>query len=76
MPVDNSVLGESVRQNEPVIRQVLIQRGPTTPDTDAFQRKLYVLRKQAHHELWDKNQDVWEDFYIVSMSTRTMRRRR
>ena len=72
VPVDNSVLGESVRQNEPVIRQVLIQRGPTTPDTDAFQRKLYVLRKQAHHELWDKNQDVWEDFYIVSMSARTI----
>ncbi len=72
VPVDNSVLGESVRQNEPIIRQVLIQRGPTTPDTDAFQRKLYVLRKQAHHELWDKNQDVWEDFYIVSMSARTI----
>ncbi len=72
VPVDNSVLGESVRENEPVIRQVIIQRGPTTPDTDAFQRKLYVLRKQAHHELWDKNQEVWEDFYIVSMSARTI----
>ncbi len=72
VPVDNSVLGESVKQNEPVIRQVLIQRGPNTPDTEAFQRKLYVLRKQAHHELWDKNQDVWEDFYIVSMSARTI----
>ena len=72
VPVDNSVLGESVKENEPVIRQVLIQRGPETPDTDAFQRKLYVIRKQAHHALWDKNATAWSDFYIVSMSARTM----
>ena len=35
VPVDNSVLGESVKENEPIIRQVLIQRGPETSDTDA-----------------------------------------
>ena len=72
VPVDNSVLGESVKENEPIIRQVLIQRGPETPDTDAFQRKLYVIRKQAHHALWDKNATAWRDFYVVSMSARTM----
>jgi len=72
VPVDNSVLGESVNDNEPIIRQVLIQRGPETPDTDAFQRKLYVIRKQAHHALWDKNATAWQDFYVVSMSARTM----
>ena len=72
VPVDNSVLGESVKENEPVVRQVLIQRGPETPDTDAFQRKLYVIRKQAHHALWDKNATAWRDFYVVSMSARTM----
>ncbi|PPR62436.1 MAG: Ferredoxin-dependent glutamate synthase 1, partial [Alphaproteobacteria bacterium MarineAlpha4_Bin2] len=72
VPVDNSVLGKSVKENEPVIRQVLIQRGPDTPDTVAFQRKLYVLRKQAHHALWDKNATAWEDFYIVSLSAQTI----
>ncbi|MEQ9449563.1 MAG: hypothetical protein RLN70_11775, partial [Rhodospirillaceae bacterium] len=41
VPTDNSVLGESVKPNEPVIRQVLIQRGPDTADNAAFERKLY-----------------------------------
>lgn len=72
VPVDNRVLGESVKEAEPIIRQVLIQRGPETPDSEAFQRKLYVIRKQAHHALWDKNATAWRDFYVVSMSTHTM----
>ena len=72
VPVDDSVLGGSVKENQPIIRQVLIQRGPDSPDTDAFQRKLYVIRKQAHHALWDLNLKAWEDFYIVSMSARTI----
>ena len=72
VPVDNTVLGESVKENEPIIRQVLIQRGPETLDSNAFQRKLYVIRKQAHHALWDKHATAWQDFYIVSMSARTM----
>jgi len=72
VPTDNSVLGESVKPNEPVIRQVLIQRGPDTPDQDAFERKLYVIRKQAHHALWDKDEGSWQDFYFPSMSSRTI----
>ena len=72
VPVDDSVLGYSVKANRPTIRQVFIQRGPDTPDTDAFQRKLYVVRKQAHHALWDQNLRAYEDFYIVTMSARTI----
>ena len=29
-------------------------------------------RKQAHHALWDKNATAWQDFYVVSMSARTI----
>ncbi|MCF3627631.1 glutamate synthase large subunit [Thalassospiraceae bacterium LMO-SO8] len=72
VPTDNSVLGESVKPNEPVIKQVLIQRGPTTPDNAAFERKLYVIRKQAHHALWDKDEGSWQDFYFPSMSSATI----
>ena len=72
VPTDNSVLGESVKPNEPVIRQVLIQRGPETPDNAAFERKLYVIRKQAHHALWDKDEGSWQDFYFPSLSSATI----
>ena len=47
VPVDSSVLGESVKPNEPRIRQVFIARGPGCADVDAFERKLLVIRKVA-----------------------------
>jgi len=72
VPVDNSVLGESVKPNEPIIKQVLIGRGPDTPDTDAFDRKLYVIRKQSHHVIWDADDAAWKDFYMPSLSSRTI----
>ena len=72
VPTDNSVLGESVKPNEPVMKQVLIGRGPGTKDTAAFERKLYVIRKQAHHALWDKDEGAWQDFYFASLSSRTI----
>jgi glutamate synthase domain-containing protein 1 len=36
VPVDSSGLGESVKPTEPVIRLVLVGRGPTTAAGDAF----------------------------------------
>jgi len=72
VPVDNSVLGETVKPNEPVIRQILIGKGADTGDTDAFERKLYVIRKQAHHAIWDYDQEAWKDFYVPSLSVRTI----
>ena len=48
VPVDSSVLGESIRPVEPVIRQVFVARGANCADVDAFERKLFVIRKQTH----------------------------
>src|SRR5487761_2050810 len=42
VPVDSSILGESVRLVEPVVRQVFIACGANCVDTDAFERKLFV----------------------------------
>ena len=73
VPVDNSCLGESVKADEPVIRQIFIKRGADTPDEAAFERKLFVIRKQVHHTIWDEVADgTHADFYIPSMSTRTI----
>ncbi len=72
VPVDNSYLGDSVRPIEPVIRQVFIGRGDNCPDTDAFERKLYVIRKQAHHLVWDADIEDIGHFYITSLSARTI----
>jgi len=72
VPVDNVVLGESVIENAPLIKQFFVHKGSNCNDEKSFQRKLYVIRKQAHSSLYTKELDDWDDFYIVSLSTRTI----
>ncbi|HID44750.1 MAG TPA: glutamate synthase subunit alpha, partial [Chromatiaceae bacterium] len=72
VPVNNADLGESVLPTEPLIRQVFIGRGDTTPDQGAFERKLFVLRKQAENEIRDGDISGKDDFYFTSMSSRTI----
>ena len=71
VPTDNSGLGESVKLVEPVIRQIFLARGQATPDRNAFERKLFVLRKRAEHAVAQKGIDrKW--FYLPSLSSRTL----
>jgi glutamate synthase (NADPH/NADH) large chain len=74
VPRDSSCLGESVAPGEPFIRQVFIARGAGCPDQDAFERKLYVIRKQAHHAVWktELTDAGAQRFYFVSLSSRTL----
>jgi len=72
LPVDNSCLGESVKPIEPVIRQIFIGRGKDCADADAFERKLFVIRKRTHHALWDFDIEEKNQFYMPSLSTRTI----
>ncbi|KAA3629801.1 MAG: glutamate synthase large subunit [Proteobacteria bacterium] len=74
VPVDSSCLGESVKPIEPVIRQVFVGRGDNCVDADAFERKLFVIRKQAHHKVWDRTSaDISNSaFYMPSLSARTI----
>ncbi len=71
VPVDNSGLGESVKVCEPVIRQVFIGRGSSCSDQDAFERKLFVIRKQIENEIRENCADC-SGFYIPSMSSRVL----
>jgi glutamate synthase domain-containing protein 1 len=72
VPVDNSDLGESVKALEPVIRQVFIRRGPGVTVTDALERKLYVIRKASGHAIQALNLAHGKEFYVASMSARTV----
>jgi glutamate synthase domain-containing protein 1 len=49
VPTDNTGLGESVKAVEPVIRQVFIDCSESNPAGNAFERKLFVIRKQIAH---------------------------
>jgi glutamate synthase (NADPH/NADH) large chain len=74
VPVDSSCLGESVKPIEPVIRQVFIGRGDNIVDAAHFERKLFVIRKQAHIQLGRRAPYLLErgEFYITTMSARTV----
>ena len=72
VPVDNRDLGASVRPSEPAIRQVFVRRGAACPDQDAFERKLFVIRKAADNYIRESQLDDKEFYYVNSMSSRTI----
>ena len=49
----NHELGESVKSTEPDMYQVFIKRGKNAKDPEAFERKLYVIRKYAERLIRD-----------------------
>ena len=72
VPVDRSGLGESVKESEPVVRQVFIGRGANCADADAFERKLFVIRKTVEHAVRNLPNGQDKGFYIPSLSSRTL----
>ena len=72
VPCDSTSLGESVKKIEPVIRQVFIGRGAGVTVTDALERKLYIIRKVAGHAIQALKLEHSKEFYVPSMSARTL----
>lgn len=61
-----------VREQEPMIRQIFIGRGPETVVTDALERKLYVIRKASGHAIQSLDLLHGKEFFVPSMSARTI----
>ena len=72
VPVDPSLLGESVKAGEPVSRQLFVGRGEGTPAGDAFERRLFILRKVISGAVYGLTDGRTAGFYPVSMSSRTI----
>ncbi len=72
VPRDNKGLAEAAREIEPVIRQVFIGKGEGTADQNAFERKLFVIRKRVEHEVARLNIADSNMFYLPSLSSRTI----
>jgi len=69
---NNSELGESVKRTEPAHWQVFIKRGKNAKDPEAFERKLYVIRKYAERVIRDSKLPGSETFYCGSLSYKTI----
>jgi glutamate synthase (NADPH/NADH) large chain len=74
VPVDNSSLSQDpeIRRKEPVHRQVFIGRSADIADEEAFERKLYIVRKVISARIFAGYSGIKNDFYVVSMSCRTI----
>ncbi|WP_107840764.1 glutamate synthase large subunit [Metasolibacillus meyeri] len=66
VPINKECLSEAAKATAPFVRQVFI--AASTADNLAFERKLYLIRKQTEH--WAKAQSY--TFYCPSMSSQTM----
>lgn len=66
VPINKECLSEVAKATAPIVRQVFI--AASTADNLAFERKLYLIRKQAEH--WAKAQSY--TFYCPSMSSQTI----
>jgi len=65
VPTDGTKIGKTARQSEPFVRQIFIGASKDVADQLAFERKLYIIRKQME-------QVAGEGFYAASMSSRTI----
>lgn len=69
VPTCPEILGESALANEPEIKQIFIT-GFT--DSETADRKLYVIRKKIENRIRKSDIATREDFYIVSLSTKSI----
>jgi glutamate synthase (NADPH) large chain len=70
-PVDPAAIGRVARGSQPYIQQIFIGSAPGM-DQDAFERKLYVVRKRAESEVAASDMPDRGTFYIPSLSARTI----
>ena len=73
VPVDRDMpMSPTVREKEPVIRQIFIGRGHDIIVPDALERKLYVIRKTASSAIQRLKLTHSREYYVPSMSCRTI----
>ncbi len=72
VPTDNSCLGDMVRGTEPCHMQIFIGRGKDIETEEEFERRMLILRKVVSNYILSLGQVDREDFYVVSLSCRTI----
>jgi len=71
VPVNNADIGQSAKDSQPEIEQVFIGKNKKVKDLLAFERKLYIIRKQVENIIRASRIKQKSFFYIPSLSSRT-----
>ncbi|MEO7886755.1 MAG: glutamate synthase central domain-containing protein, partial [Polaromonas sp.] len=73
VPVNRDMpMSPTVREKEPILRQIFIGRGNDVIVQDALERKLYVIRKTASAAIQNLRLTHSKEYYVPSMSSRTV----
>ncbi len=77
VPVNSEILGEKSRQSQPQIMQVFLSANPKITermaiDDNAFERILYIIRREAENKIRYGSLRGGKYFYISSLSSRTI----
>jgi glutamate synthase (NADPH) large chain len=76
VPLDLDGIGERVLECMPVIRQAIVVRSAKLKDQDAFERKLFTIRKQSLNSIRaladTHGREALTEFYVASFSSRTV----
>lgn len=71
VPVDESLIGNVAKTTMPHFLQVFIQKPSDLAPMD-FERHLYLIRKVAEEKIIPVSQENGTDFYIASLSAKTL----
>jgi glutamate synthase domain-containing protein 2/glutamate synthase domain-containing protein 1/glutamate synthase domain-containing protein 3 len=66
VPIDDSEIGKTAKESQPVIEQVFIAKGNKVNSQLELERKLYAIRRKIEKEIHA------EGFYITNLSSRTI----
>lgn len=70
VPVNSNALGQSARQNQPLIMQCIVSS--KNLNSDALDRKIYIIRKHIEKLVNQTDIAINKSFYICSFSSRTI----
>ncbi len=71
VPVDDTDIGKTARETEPVIEQIFIARNLSLKMQIDFERRLYIIRKKTENIIRQSKLKQKSYFYITNISSRT-----
>jgi glutamate synthase (NADPH/NADH) large chain len=72
VPVDHDVPGPGASEVEPRIEQLFVKPSNPAWDSGTLERKLFILRNAVSHQIESKVKGGGKEFYITSLSCRTI----
>lgn len=72
VPVDSSTIGKTAKMTMPFLAHIFIKKDPGLKNQLAFERKLYIIRRQIEKHIHNSNLKEKDTFYITNLSSKTL----